>query len=140
MNTFFQDLKYAVRSLGNAPGFTVVSVLTLALGIGAVTALFSVVNAVLLQPLSYENPEELVLLWSRNPAQGQERYFISPQNFYDWRAQNSTFQQMAGFWPTHYTLTEPDAEPARLRIAMVTGNVFNALVRTMPRRGGRRGW
>ena len=127
MNTFLQDAKYTVRALRSALGFTAVSVLTLALGIGAVTAIFSVVNAVLLQPLPYENPDELVLLWSRNPAQGQERYFVAPMNYNDWRHQNGTFQSMAGFWPTHYTLTEPEQEPVRLRTSVVTGEFFELL-------------
>ena len=127
MTTFLQDLKYTFRSLRHASGFTAVSVLTLALGIGAVTAIFSVVNAVLLQPLPYDDPEELVLLWSRNPSQGQERYFVAPMDLNDWRYQNSTFRQMGGFWPTHYTLTQPDADPARLRGVLVTGEFFNLL-------------
>jgi len=130
MTTFLQDAKYTLRSLRSAPGFTAVSVLTLALGIGAVTSIFSVVNAVLLRPLPYDQPDELVLLWSRNPAQGQERYFVAPMNFNDWRHQNSAFEAMAGFWPTFGTLTAPGEDPERLRLHMVTGEFFPLLRQT----------
>lgn len=127
MSSFLQDVKYSLRSLRSAPGFLAVAVLTLALGIGAVTAIFSVVHAVLLQPLPYDNPDELVVLWSRNPEQGQERYFVSPQDFHSWRTQSSAFEQMAGFWPTHHTLTSPDHEAERLRSTMVSGEFFDLL-------------
>jgi putative ABC transport system permease protein len=127
MDTILQDIRQTVRSLSQAPGFTAVAVLTLALGIGSVTALFSVVNAVLLQPLPYDVAEELALLWSRNPGQGQERYFVSPQDFHDWRAQNGSFRQMAGFWPTNYTLTSPEADAERLRLTMASGHFFGVL-------------
>jgi putative ABC transport system permease protein len=127
MDAILQDIRHTARSLRRAPGFTTVAALTLALGIGAVTALFSVVNAVLLEPLPYDDAEELMLLWARNPAQGQDRYFVSPQDFHDWRAQNGSFRQLAGFWPTHYTLTAPEAEAARLRLTMASGHFFGVL-------------
>jgi len=89
------DLKVAFRQLLKNPGFTTVAVLTLALGIGANTAIFSVVNGVLLKPLPYPQPERLVTLWERAPERGIEQERVSGPNYLDWRAQNSVFTEMA---------------------------------------------
>jgi len=89
------DLKFALRQLLKNPGFTAVAVLTLALGIGANTALFSVINGVLLKPLPYPEPEQLVTLWERNPQRGIEQERVSGPNYLDWRAQNTVFSEMA---------------------------------------------
>ena len=89
------DLRYALRCLARNPGFTTVAVLTLALGIGANTAVFSVVYAVLLKPLPYADPGRLVQLYERNPAQGLERGAVSPGTFVDWRARSHAFEGMA---------------------------------------------
>src|SRR3989442_5074084 len=84
------DLKFAFRQLLKQPGFTAVAVLTLALGIGANTALFSVVNGVLLRPLPFHEQDRLVTLWESNPARGVEQQNVSPPNFAGWQAQSST--------------------------------------------------
>jgi putative ABC transport system permease protein len=89
------DLKLAFRQLLKNPGFTVVAVLTLALGIGANTAIFSLVNGVLLKPLPYPEPDRLVTLWERNPDRGIEQERVSGPNYLDWRAQNSVFSDLA---------------------------------------------
>ena len=91
MNTLLQDLRYGVRMLLKHPGVSIVAIITLALGIGANTAIFSVVNAVLLRPLTYKNPERLVSLWENVPVQG--RWRASPANFHDWKKQNEKRQQ-----------------------------------------------
>src|ERR1700716_3792707 len=91
------DLKFALRQLLKNPGFTAVAVLTLALGIGANTAIFSVVNAVLLRPPPFKEPERLVTLWERNPLQGYEQNMPAPANYLDWKAEAKSFDRMAIF-------------------------------------------
>ena len=81
--------------LRKSPVFTAVSVFTLALGIGAVTTLYSVVQATLLDPLPFRDGERLAVLWTENESEGQDRYFVSPQDFGDWRELNTTFESMA---------------------------------------------
>src|SRR6266568_2721459 len=88
------DLRFALRQLLKNPGFTVVAVLTLALGIGANTAIFSVVNAVLLRPLPYPEPNRLVAVCESNPRLGWEQYVTSMGAYSDWREQNSVFEEL----------------------------------------------
>ena len=85
------ELGYSVRSLSRSPFFTLSATMTLALGIGANAAVFSVVEAVLLRPLPYAEPDRLVRIWETNPAQGIERGHVSPGSFVDWRARTRTF-------------------------------------------------
>src|SRR5213082_270779 len=91
------DLRFALRQLLKNPGFTVVAVLTLALGIGANTALFSLVNGVLLRPLPFHEHDRLVTLWESSPTQGVDQQNVSPPNFADWQA--SSRNSVAGFSP-----------------------------------------
>src|SRR4029453_19130232 len=90
-----QDLRYGMRMLLKNPGFTIVAVIALALGIGANTAIFSVVNTVLLRPLPYKNPERLVMVWEENSKQGFPRDTPAAANYIDWRDQNHVFEAMA---------------------------------------------
>ena len=90
-----QDVRYAARSLRKSPGFTLVVAITLALGVGANTAIFSVVNAVMLRPLPFSNPGQLVRIWESNVARGWPTFATSHPNFLDWRAQATSFQAMA---------------------------------------------
>src|SRR5881296_2120304 len=92
---FIQDLRYGARMLRKNPGFTAVAVLTLALGIGANTAIFSIINGVLLKPLPYPEPDRLVTLWERSPQRGIEQESVSGPNYLDWRAQNSVLADLA---------------------------------------------
>src|SRR5215468_7485840 len=92
------DLRYAVRQLVKNPSFTVIAVFALALGIGANTAIFSVINAVLLKPLPYPDPGRLVMVGERNSAQGIEQEKVTGPDFIDWRQQNHVFESVA-FWP-----------------------------------------
>src|SRR5215471_17214921 len=94
----WQDFRYAVRTLRQSPGFTIVSVLTLALGIGANTAMFSIIRAVFLRPLPIPQEERLVKLWQTNPEKGIAEGLVTPANFVDWEAQNHVFEQL-GAWP-----------------------------------------
>src|SRR5260370_23472790 len=103
MQTLLQDIRYAVRMLAKNLGFTIVAGLTLALGIGANTALFSVVNGVLLNPLPFSAPNQLVALYANRVH--LERASISYPNFLDWQRENHTFVSMAAFRPDDFNLT-----------------------------------
>src|SRR5215467_5591348 len=133
MQTLLQDLRYGARMLAKRPGFTLIAVLTLALGIGANTAIFSVVNAVLLRPLPYEQPERLTVLYETNPQQGRDEMSVSYPNFIDWRAQSQSFEQLAAFRSGGVIFTGK-YEPARLQAYVVSADLF-ALLRVKPLRG-----
>ncbi len=110
-----------------SPLFTVVAVGTLALGIGANAAIYTVVEAVLLEPLPYEDPDELAVLWTRNDAAGQDRYMVSPMDFDDWRNNTEGFEGMAAFWPTTGTVTENEGDPVRVGVVYTTEDFFDVL-------------
>src|SRR5438552_10858743 len=95
LSDLWQDLRYGLRMLAKNRGFAAVAVIALALGIGANSAIFSVVNTVLLRPLPYKNPERLMMVWEENSKQGFPRDTPSPANFLDWRDQNHAFESMA---------------------------------------------
>jgi predicted permease len=124
LETLLQDLRYALRMLRKNPGFAAVAVLTLALGIGANTALFSIVNAVLLNPLPYDQPDRLVALYSRTPQ--FDHSSISYPNFLDWRRDNRTFSALASFRGENYNLTGVGS-PERLKANMVSSTFFPIL-------------
>src|SRR5204863_391807 len=92
-----QDLRFALRSLRRQPAFTAVAVITLALGIGANTAIFSVINSVLLAPLPYREPHRLVMLWETRP--GSDRPLVSYPNFEDWRQRQRGFEDIGAYYP-----------------------------------------
>ncbi len=124
MDTLLQDLRYAARSLRRSPGFTVIAALTLALGIGANAAIFSVVNGVLLRPLAYANPDRLVVVWGHKESIGNET--ASLPDFKDWREQNTVFESMAAVAYTRFDVTG-DGEPERVNAALTTANFFHVL-------------
>ena len=95
LESLWQDVRYGARLLAKNPGFTVIAILTLALGIGASTAIFSVVNSVLLRPLPFPEPDQLVRVWEANPKRGYVRNVVNPLNFLDWHEQNRSFGPMA---------------------------------------------
>src|SRR5215813_7761364 len=112
MQTLWQDLRYGARMLLKNPGFTLIAVLTLALGIGANTAIFSVVNRVLLFRLPYKDAGRLVMVWGANPQQGATIDLVSPTDLADWRAQNTVFEDLAATNDAPYNLTgmgEPES-------------------------------
>jgi putative ABC transport system permease protein len=124
MQTFWQDIRYGIRMLAKSPGFTAVVILTLALGIGANTALFSVVNGVLLNPLPYKQPEQLVALYARTPE--FMRSSISYPNFLDWRRDNHSFSSIAAFRSEDYNLTGM-GDAQRLSANMISASFFPVL-------------
>ena len=105
MRTYLQDLRYAVRNLLKSRGFTAVAAITLTIGIGANTAIFSIIDAILLRPLPYRNPGQLVRLYETEAAPGH--YPFAGPDFVDWKSQNKTFQDMALFgWHRGSAATE----------------------------------
>lgn len=126
MNTLGQDIYYGTRMLFKRPGFTVVALLTLALGIGMNTALFSVVKAVLLRPLPFEDPDRLVLIYGSNLQKALTQSEIAPADFVDYREQNRSFQNVSALRYRDFTLTGVD-EPQLIRGAMVSANFFSLL-------------
>ena len=121
-----RDVRFAARTLGRHPGFTIVAVLALALGIGANTAIFSVVNAVLLRPLPYKQAERLVWIWGTNPRNDIEHETASAPDYNDWKAQGQSFEEMGAFVNTRLTLTG-SGEPERYDAAYVTDGFFEVL-------------
>jgi putative ABC transport system permease protein len=124
MQTLWQDLRYGVRTMLKKPGFTLIVVLTLALGIGANSAIFSVVNGVLLRPLPYEESDRLVLLTEYATNFGEMT--LSYPNFTDWRAQNHVFEKIGVYNQQSYNLTG-SGEVERLRVAQMSADLFDAL-------------
>jgi putative ABC transport system permease protein len=133
MRTFLQDLRYGARMLVKQPGFTLIALLTLSIGIGANTAIFSVVNSLLLRPLPYSESEQLTWVWMDNRPEGIREDITSWPNFEDWRAQNQSFQAMAGVRDRRFNLTGA-GEPEELYGANVSPNFFE-LMRVSPARG-----
>ena len=125
MDTLWQDFRYALRSLARSRAFTVLAIATTALGIGANSAIFSVVNSVLLRPLPYANPSRLVMVWERNTARNRDRNVVNPGNYLDWRDRASSFSGMAGlsFASTTFTGDNPEIVSGRA----VTGNFFSVM-------------
>jgi putative ABC transport system permease protein len=124
METLIKDIRYGIRGLLKRPGFTAVAIITLALGIGANTAIFSVVNAVVLRPLPYAEPERLMTLWETMP--GSDQRSVAPGNFVDWRTQNKTFLDLAATFYANFNLTS-DGEPDRIDGATITSNFMSVL-------------
>jgi predicted permease len=121
-----QDLRFGVRMLTKRPGFTLVAIITLALGIGANTAIFSVVNTILLQPLPYKDADRLVMIWEDGTQQGFPRNSTTPANFIDWRDQNQVFEGMAALGRESFNLTGT-GEPEKIDGRRVSANLFDLL-------------
>lgn len=126
MNTLLNDWRYGLRMLAKNPGFTAVAVLTLALGIGANTAIFSVVNAALLRPLPYKDPCRLVYVWSAEKARGINQSTVSIPDLRDWRAQSRSFDGLAGWWGGTFNLSGGD-EPQQVTAWVVSPDFFSVL-------------
>jgi len=131
--SWLQDIRYAVRSLGKSPGFTAVAVLTLALGLGVNTAIFSVFYGVLLRPLPYDRPEQLALIWSGFEKSAASRAPMSGPLLGELRHRLRLFQDVAGIWVGNGTFTG-EATPEQVKVAFVTAN-FPALLGVRPALG-----
>jgi putative ABC transport system permease protein len=127
LELFLQDVRYGLRSLRKSPGFTLTAVIALALGIGANTAIFSVINGVLLRSLSYAEPERIVMLWEKNLTGAEQQNVISPANFLDWQKQSTSFERMAAVWDLRANLTGGAAEPEEIKGQFVSHEFFSAL-------------
>ena len=124
MENILKDIRYGIRGLLKQPGFTFIAVATLAVSIGANTAIFSVVNATLLRPLPFKDPNQLVMVWQT--ANQQNQTSVAEPNFLDYQQDNHVFDHMAAFNGASLTLTGgPD--PERLRGGRVTADFFNVL-------------
>jgi putative ABC transport system permease protein len=126
METFWQDIRYGMRMLLKAPSFSIVATIALALGIGANTAIFSVVNAVLLKPLPFANSEQLMMVWETDSVRGQGRSSASYPNFADWRDQNHVFEHMSSYYNNDFIMTGR-GESTRLQGAVVNADLFPLL-------------
>ena len=129
MSRILEDFKFAVRHLLKSPGFTSIAILIMALGIGANTAIFSVVHAVLLEPLPFHDPDRLVQIWHVPPQSsfpGMTRFAVSAANFLDWQKQNDVFSEMALASGGGFDITG-QGKPETIRAATVTSNFFSAL-------------
>src|SRR5688572_4098343 len=121
-----RDIKHALRMILRAPGFSLIAILTFAVGIGVNTAVFNVVNGVLLRPLPYPDPDRITMLWMDNRRQGIKEDITSYPNYLDWRTQSASYEQMAAFTPSAYSVTGT-GDPERLLGAAVTASFFDVM-------------
>ena len=126
METIWQDLRYGWRMLRRSRGFTVVAVLTLAVGIGANAAIFSIINTVLLRPLPFPDSSRIALIWDTDPNRNVPRGVASPAEFLDWRVQNHVFEEISALRVWFYNLTG-NGEPEQVWGAHVSANFFKLL-------------
>ena len=127
MDTFLQDIRYAARRLIQAPGFTAVAVLTLTLGIGPTTAIFSVIDMLMLRPLPYPEADRIVTLWENRANAPAARDEVAPGNFLDWRERATAFSAIAAADPYAYSLITPDGTPETVFSTQVTEGFFDIL-------------
>lgn len=126
MQTIMKDLVYGARMLMKKPFFTLIAILTLALGIGANTAIFSIINTVLLTPLPFKDPDRLMMVWEHNLPRSRLMNVVNPGNFIDWSKQSDSFAEMAGFYDSLINLTG-NGDPEELPIQYVTPNMLSML-------------
>src|ERR1017187_3410381 len=125
-----QVVRHGVRRLGKTPAFAAVALLTLALGMGATTAIFSVVDTVLLKPLPFREAERLLVIWEKNPSQNRFKLFVAPANFLAWQQQSRAVEQMAALQDVNLSLTggpNGHIDPEELKGERVTANLFPLL-------------
>lgn len=128
------DVRFAIRTLRQRPAVTLAAIVALGLAIGSTTAIFSVVNAVLLKPLSFDDPDRVAILWESNPGRGLDIFSASPANFLDWEEQNTVFQSLSAYGSGSVTVTGIDDSAERVQRAVVSERFFD-VVRTPPEIG-----
>jgi predicted permease len=126
MTDLLQDLRHSIRAFARTPGFTLLAILTLALGIGANSAIFSVVNGVILKPLGYPDPERLVMITSQFPAMGFDRFWMDPPEYFDFAKHNQSFQSVGAYNVGAANLSAGD-RPSRVTSVAVTASMFDVL-------------
>ncbi|HEY0098110.1 MAG TPA: ABC transporter permease [Pyrinomonadaceae bacterium] len=126
MGNLWQDVRYGFRTLVKSPGFTLIALMALALGIGANTAIFSVVNAVLLRDLPYRESDQVMIVWEQNRARGGRNNVASLANFLDWQQQANSFQEMAAFYDAAFNLTG-EGNPEEIPAQVTSGNLLTML-------------
>lgn len=127
LDMLLQDLRYALRLMRQRIGYTVIVVATLAIGIGANTAMFSAIHAVLLRPLPYEDPARLVKIWENDRLNRESRSVVAPANYEDWRTRTHSFDRMAAYVGNSATLSAAGLEAFHANIALVSTNLFETL-------------
>jgi len=133
METFWQDIRYGIRMLRKDAGFTAIALLTLALGIGANTAIFSILDAVLLKPLPFPEPHRLTAIWGTDSKNGEAHRALSYPDFTDYRDQNRSLEALAAYTDGTFTLTG-NGEPAQLHGGIVSASLLSVL-RAAPEMG-----
>jgi putative ABC transport system permease protein len=138
LDNAWKDLRFALRQLANRPGFTVTAITVLALGLGANAAIFSVVNAVLLQPLPFPHPEKLMGIFEREVVDNDPYNVVAPGNYLDWRRDTHSFQQIAATREMSFNLSSKSQAFTPLRIpgSACSANLFRSLAPHRPRLPG----
>jgi len=134
MDQLLQDMRFGWRLLLRSPGFTTSAVLALAVGIGATTAVFTLLDRVVLRPLPYADPDRLAMVWDTNPGKALTHERISPVTFLDYRNQKQVFEDAAGWWYPQVNVTEPGRDPLRVNTVEASGNFF-AVIGVQPLMG-----
>src|SRR5262249_51484203 len=127
MDTLRHDLRFAWRQLRRTPAFTLAALLALSLGIGATTAILTVLDRVVLRPLPYPQPDRLVMVWDTNGAKALTHERISPVTFHDYRSLTHVFADGAGWWYPQVNLAEPGTDPLRVNAVEASGNFFSVI-------------
>src|SRR5215471_16702419 len=127
MENLLRDIRYGIRNLVRTPGFTVAAVLALGLGIGSVTAIFSILDGIVLRPLPFKDPGRLVMLWETNASKSLGHEPISPVNFVDYRSLSQVFADATAWWRPDFTLTDETNEPLHVNAIETLSNFFAVL-------------
>lgn len=127
MDFLLQDMRFGWRMLRRTPGFAIAAVVALALGVGATTAIFTVLDRVVLRPLPYPAPDRLVMIWDTNPSKALVHERISPVTFHDYRNLSHVFEDGTGWWYPQVNVTEPGRDPLRVNAVEASGNFFSVI-------------